>query len=96
MTGLDPRKQSSAFDPFCPLVNVSNKYPPTLLLHGDKDTDVPFTESVRMANELQRNGVEHDFIRIAGGGHGFDRDLADPQVTAAFDKVLAFLRQHLR
>lgn len=96
VTGLNPRTQPAAFEPFCPLLNVSSKYPPTLLLHGDQDTDVPFTESERMANELQRNEVEHELIRIPGAGHGFDSNLEDPRVRAAFDRVIAFLRQHLR
>jgi acetyl esterase/lipase len=96
VAGLDPRTQPAAFEPFCPLLNVSSKYPPTLLLHGDQDTDVPFTESERMANELQRNGVEHELIRIPGAGHGFDSNLEDPRARAAFDRVIAFLRQHLR
>lgn len=95
VTGLDLRKDPSALDRFCPLLNVSSKYPPTLLLHGDQDTDVPFTESERMANELKRNGVAADFVRIPGGAHGFDRNPGDPQVGAAFDRVIAFLRQYL-
>jgi len=46
---VDPK----AFDPFCPARNVTAKYPPTMLLHGDKDTDVPFSQSEQMAAEFQ-------------------------------------------
>jgi dipeptidyl aminopeptidase/acylaminoacyl peptidase len=60
------------------------------------DTDVPFEQSVMMAAELKRHGVEHRLIRIEGGPHGFDSKTEDPQVSAAFREVLAFLRGHLQ
>jgi dipeptidyl aminopeptidase/acylaminoacyl peptidase len=66
-----------------------------LLLHGDKDTDVPYEQSVVMAEQLSRAGVEHELITIRDGSHGFDRKLDDPPVAQAFDRVLAFLQRHL-
>jgi acetyl esterase/lipase len=91
----DPDTEPRAFDPFCPVRNVTGKYPPTLLLHGDKDTDVPFEQSVMMAKELDRRHVEHELIAMPGLGHGFDREMGDPAVAAAFDRVMAFLQKHL-
>lgn len=96
VAGLDPRKQAAAFQPFCPLRNITRDYPPALLLHGDHDTDVPFTQSELMVKELERNGVEHEFLRIPGGQHGFDHDMADPRAADAFNRVIAFLENHLR
>ena len=96
VAGIDPRKHPRAFDPFCPLRNVTRDYPPTMLLHGDKDTDVPFAQSELMAKELERNGVEHEFVRIPGGGHGFDHEAGNPQTVDAFNRVIAFLEKHLR
>lgn len=93
VVGHDPDKEPRVFDPLCPLRNVTKSYPPTLLLHGDKDTDVPFEQSVLMARELERHGVRHAFIALAGKGHGFDRDASDPAIAAAFDRVLAFLQK---
>lgn len=96
VAGLDPRTDPKAFDAFCPLRNVTRDYPPTLLLHGDKDTDVPFEQSVLMAKELERNGVEAEFLAIPNGGHGFDGATDDPRVADAFDRVIRFLQKHLR
>ena len=93
VAGHDPDKEPRAFDPLCPVRNVSKSYPPTLLLHGDKDTDVPYEQSVLMARALERQGVQHELITLAGKGHGFDRDASDPAIAAAFDRVLAFLRK---
>jgi dipeptidyl aminopeptidase/acylaminoacyl peptidase len=66
-----------------------------LLLHGDKDTDVPYEQSVVMAEALARAGVEHQLLTIPDGGHGFDYRMEDPVVTGAFEQVLAFLKQHV-
>ena len=72
VAGFDPEKEPRAFDRFCPIRNVTKDYPPTLLLHGDKDTDVPHQQSVDMAAELKKHGVVHEFISMKGYGHGFD------------------------
>jgi acetyl esterase/lipase len=97
VVGLDPVKQPREFDRFCPVRNVTRSYPPTLLLHGDKDTDVPHQQSAAMAEELKRVGVVHEFISIKGGGHGFDggKGMQDANVSAAFDKLEMFLKKYL-
>jgi acetyl esterase/lipase len=95
VVGHDPDKERTVFDSLCPVRNVTKSYPPTLLLHGDRDTDVPFEQSVLMAKELDRHGVQHEFIPMAGRGHVFDMDMSDPMVAAAFDRVLSFLKQRL-
>ena len=67
VTGFDPDRQPEAFAPYCPVQNVIPDYPPTLLLHGDQDTDVPYEQSVLMAAALQQAGVEHELVTIPGG-----------------------------
>lgn len=96
VTGYDPDTEDIAFDPFSPIRNVTGEYPPTLLLHGDNDTDVPYEQSVMMAKELARVGIEHELIKISGGGHGFDgAGTKNPVVARAFEKVMDFLKQHV-
>ena len=95
VAGRDPHTEPRAFDPWCPARNVTPEYPPTLLLHGDADTDVPFSQSEQMAAELKRHGVLHELIRIPGGPHGFDGNLKDPAAAAAFERVLGFLGERL-
>ena len=96
VAGYDPDTEPHAFDPFCPIRNVTEEYPPTLLLHGDMDTDVPYEQSVMMADELVRVGVEHALITIKNGGHGFDGvGTKDPVVANAFEQVLDFLQCHV-
>ena len=93
VTGHDPDAEPRAFDPFCPVRNVTRDYPPTLLIHGTKDTDVPHEQSVMMDRELAAKGVPHEFISIPEGGHGFGRN---DEVMAAktYEQVLQFLKRY--
>jgi acetyl esterase/lipase len=70
VSGHDPHKEPKWFDSYCPIRNVTKAYPPTLLIHGTADTDVPYTESKAMAAQLAEAGVEHEFITVPGAGHG--------------------------
>jgi dipeptidyl aminopeptidase/acylaminoacyl peptidase len=67
-----------------------------MLLHADKDTDVPFAQSEQMAREFKARGIENEFIAISGHGHGFDARMEDPVVASAFDRVILFPERHLR
>ena len=80
---------------YCPERHVTAAYPPTLLLHGDEDTDVPYEQSVRMAEALKAADVEHEFVTIDGGGHGFEWNEEDEQVQAAVATVRRFLAAKL-
>lgn len=92
--GQDPVENPGFFTQYCPLDNVDGDFPPTLLLHGDEDTDVPYEQSELMADELSRQGVEHRLIPMAGMGHGFDREMENPVVATTFAAVIAFLARH--
>jgi acetyl esterase/lipase len=93
--GHDPAREPSFFAPYCPERNVAPGYPPTLLLHGAEDTDVPYRQSVDMARELSRHGVEHELLTIPSGCHGFDGDMDSLVVKESFSKVLTFLNRHM-
>ena len=96
--GKDPDQDGEFFEAFCPVRNVSTDYPPTLLLHGDRDTDVPYEQSVHMAHALARHRVEHELITVANGDHNFETangGLADPENAARFGRVMRFLKSHL-
>lgn len=93
LTGVDPEKDPRAFDAFCPVRNVTRDYPPTLLIHGTKDTDVPYELSAEMDKELTAKRVLHEFITIPDGGHGFGK--ADAAIAArTYQQVIAFLKKN--
>jgi acetyl esterase/lipase len=100
VVGFNPETDPAAFARFCPEHVVDPAHPPTLLLHGTADTDVPYEQSVLMAAALRRAGVEHDLVTIPNGPHGFDRDVAptspaDDPAAAAIARAAAFLLEHL-
>lgn len=95
VAGYDPAREPKAFDPFCPIRNVTPKYPPTLLIHGTNDTDVPYDQSAMMAKELGRKGVEHELMTIKDAGHGL-AGTKPSEVAQVNERVLAFLNRHLR
>ncbi len=90
--GVDPQKNPEFFEQYEPIKNISKDYPPTLLLHGDKDTDVPYSKSSDMAKALTETGVENELITIKDGAHGFHNNVEDEQVIAATKKVKEFIK----
>jgi acetyl esterase/lipase len=95
VSGFDPDKEARKLDPYCPVRNVNADYPPTMLVHGTEDTDVPYEQSAAMAKELARKTVMHELVTVRGAGHGLsggDRNL----VEEAHAKALSFIRQHLK
>ena len=48
-----------------------------------------------MARALAAASISHRLLTIPGGAHGFDADMGEPVVAAAFADVLGFLTQHV-
>jgi acetyl esterase/lipase len=94
VAGRDPDKEPRAFDPWCPERNVIATYPPTMLIHGTKDTDVPHQQSESMDKELTRNKVEHEFISITDGGHGLS-GVKPEVVMQTYERAVAFVTKQM-
>jgi acetyl esterase/lipase len=94
VSGWDPQRDAEKFYPYMALKNVGKDYPPTVLIHGQADTDVPYEQSVLMAHEFARNGTPHEFISIPDAEHGLVG--GDPsRIDAAYQKAFAFLDRYL-
>ena len=65
--------------------------PPLLVVHGDKDRIVSFSQSVWLVEELRARGQDVTFYRLAGADHGGPA-FWQPEVL---DVVDAFLKEHL-
>jgi acetyl esterase/lipase len=94
VSGHDPVKEPEYFDMFCPIKNINSNFPPVLLIHGDKDTDVPLEQSELMDKELNNKNIEHQFIKMSGYGHAFDKSeggLENTQIINTFYEVIKFL-----
>ena len=94
VTSWDPHTEVEKFVPYMAVRNVTSDYPPTMLIHGTDDTDVPYEQSVMMAAEFRKNGVEHELVTIPGGEHGLGG--GDPKlIDAAYASALAFVQRHM-
>lgn len=95
VTGWDPVTDRDKFIPYMAVRNVTPDYPPTLLIHGTHDTDVPYEQSTMMAAEFSRHGVDHQLISIPNGEHGLgggDPKLIDDAYESAFEFIDRYMR----
>ena len=90
----DPHTEPEKFFPYMPVKNVTPEYPPTLMIHGETDTDVPHEQSVMMAAQFRKNKVEHRLISIPGAEHGLAG--GDPQaIDQAYRAAVEFVKERL-
>ena len=94
VSGHDPDTESKWFDDYCPVRNVSREYPPTFLLHGTADTDVPCEESKKMAEKMAQAGVKHELILVPGGGHGL-QETTPAEWERIYARVSGFVKSRM-
>jgi acetyl esterase/lipase len=85
----------ASLDEFCPVRQVDADFPPTMLIHGDIDEDVPYEQSVMIAKALASAGVHHQLLTIANGKHSFDQNINEPTVQKTYQQVTQYLQQTL-
>jgi acetyl esterase/lipase len=94
VSGFEPDVLAEKIAPFEPVRNVTPQYPPTLLIHGTSDTDVPYEESTMMVEQFEQQGVPYVLLPIENGEHGFGG--GDPQqVDEAYQTMSQFITKHL-
>jgi dipeptidyl aminopeptidase/acylaminoacyl peptidase len=76
-----------------PLASVKTWRSPVLLIHGDDDRNVPFTETVRLVEALRKQGVEFQQLVFPDETHGF---LLHRTRLAAYHAASDFLDRHLK
>jgi len=80
-----------------PVTHIRAGIPPTLILHGDKDTTVDLRQSQELAAALAKAGAEHEFVIVPGAGHTFDFESwgKKPLSRDLRPVALSFLEKHL-
>ncbi len=72
-----------------PVTHVSRNDAPILIVHGSKDPVVPFNQSERFFELLQKARVQVDLIQMTDGGHG------GFQSRELEERIDAFFARHL-
>ena len=62
-----------------PVVYVKRDMAPFLLIHGSKDEDVPYDQSVEMCDKMKQAGAHCELITIDGAPHGMDHWETHPE-----------------
>jgi dipeptidyl aminopeptidase/acylaminoacyl peptidase len=75
-----------------PLSSVKTWRSPVLLIHGDDDRNVPFEETVTLAEALQKQGVEFEQLVFADEIHDF---LLHRSWVASYSAASDFFDRHL-
>jgi acetyl esterase/lipase len=99
-----PREQSWAVEWFAevtdrtelarrvsPLEYVRPKLPPIITIHGTVDPAVPYEQSVRLHEALEKAGVPHELVTIENGGHA---SYPDSEKLRAQAEVFKFLEKY--
>ncbi|OYT87743.1 MAG: hypothetical protein CFE46_11450 [Burkholderiales bacterium PBB6] len=81
-------------DQYCPLRHIDESFPPTVLVHGRNDSDVPASESDGLATALREKGVPHEYHSLPGVGHGFAGATVE-LVQSTEQAVAEFLHAHI-
>lgn len=97
ISGHDITSKGEWFKLYCPVLHIYEEYPPTLLLHGSADVDVPIQESYRLFEKLELLNNGSKLITITNSGHLFDikeGGLSNEKIRNLFIEVLSFLERH--
>lgn len=62
-----------------PATYMQKDMPPFLLIHGSKDDDVPYSQSVEMCKKMKDAGASCELITIEGAPHGMDHWESHPE-----------------
>jgi dipeptidyl aminopeptidase/acylaminoacyl peptidase len=88
----DPRAAQIAFES-SPLASISTWRSPVLLIHGDDDRNVPFHETVILAEALRKQGVTFEQLIFPDEIHGF---LTHRRWLEAYEASAKFLGKYLQ
>lgn len=78
-------------DLYSPVTYVDETSVPTLIIHGDKDKVVPFSQSELLKEKLDRYRIQNELIPIDKGNHGLNEKSGHKLML---DKTLEFIKQN--
>jgi acetyl esterase/lipase len=89
--GAQPLKEQLAKS-VSPMTYVKPGLPPIIMIHGDQDPTVPYSQSVALSAALQKAGVPNQLVTIPHGKHG---SFSNEETIDAYNKIWNFLRSNV-
>ena len=91
LIGGDPEENRDKAIRASPMTYVSKDAAPFLIMHGDKDRTVPFSQGETFAQALKKAGADVTFLPVKGAGHGGPK-FTNPENLKQIEE---FFRKHL-
>lgn len=88
----NPYEHGGLFDKFSPMNFVENVTTPTLILHGEKDGDVPVSQAHELYRALKDRGIETEMVIYPREPHGVGET---PHVKDLIARVCDWFERHL-
>ncbi len=89
----DPYERGGVYDKFSPLHYISRVKTPTLILHGEKDGDVPVSQGYELFRALKERAVETEFVIYPREPHAIGET---PHVKDLLTRVCDWFEIHLK
>ncbi|GAB4315636.1 alpha/beta hydrolase family protein [Pseudothermotoga elfii] len=86
-----PNKSKDIYEKYSPVNYVTSMSSKILLVHGIKDSVVPYTSSVKMFKKLRQKGCTAKLLLHPKGNHGFEFVLKDHKTVEILKKTIDFL-----
>lgn len=88
----DPKKERDKLEAISPINFVDNLDDPVLIIHGDEDETVPFSQSKALEKALKKADKAYHFITITNGGH---HRWSDEVETKVHESILELFNSRL-
>ena len=75
--GLSDAEVAKAIESVSPTTYISERFAPTILIHGTDDGTIPVSSSIEFFNRLKEHGVPAALTLIQGADHVFDNTELD-------------------
>ncbi|MFN3691699.1 MAG: alpha/beta hydrolase family protein [Fervidobacterium sp.] len=86
-----PSKNKGIYEKYSPVNNINESFPNILLVHGLKDSVVPYISSVKMHKKMREKGKKCKLLLHPYGNHGFEFVLKDKKTIEILKKTVQFL-----
>jgi acetyl esterase/lipase len=89
---------TASYSAASPITHVTSHSPPVLLLHGDADKIIPYSQSVAMQAALEAANVPVKLVTVPGGEHGPDFGAAQRAASWPdyFGETVSWLNRYVR